>query len=84
MTDHASFAWIDDVWVDEPARGRGDRATLIRHVFDHPDFATVRRYALVTADAHAVYETIGFHAPLHAPARWMKADARVRGTGWRT
>jgi GNAT superfamily N-acetyltransferase len=71
ITDHASFAWIADVWVDEAARGQGLGRRMVRWFLDHPDYTTVRRFALVTADAHGVYERIGFHAPLR-PERYME------------
>ena len=84
ITDYASFAWIDDVWVAEAARRQGIARRMVRWFFDHPEFTAVRRYALVTADAHGVYEDIGFHAPLR-PARWMERltpafEARVRAS----
>ena len=71
ISDRASIAWISDVWVDEAARGQGLGRRLVRWFLDHPDYATVRRFALVTADAHGVYEEIGFHAPLR-PERYME------------
>jgi len=71
ISDKASIAWISDVWVDEAARGQGLGRRLVRWFLDHPDYATVRRFALVTADAHGVYEQIGFHAPLR-PERYME------------
>ena len=71
ISDKASIAWISDVWVDEAVRGQGLGRRLVRWFLDHPDYATVRRFALVTADAHGVYEQIGFHAPLR-PERYME------------
>ena len=71
ITDHATFAWIADVWIDEPARGRGLGRRMVGWFLDHPGFAGIRRVALVTADAHGVYEAIGFHAPLR-PERYME------------
>ena len=71
ITDHATFAWIADVWVDEPARGRGLGRRMVGWFLDHPGFAGIRRVALVTADAHGVYQGIGFHAPLR-PERYME------------
>ncbi len=38
---------------------------------DHPAFAVSRRIGLVTADAHGVYEALGFHALLR-PDRFME------------
>jgi len=71
ITDHATFAWIADVWIDEPARGAGLGRRMVQWFLDHPDFAGIRRVALVTADAHGVYGGIGFHAPLR-PDRYME------------
>jgi GNAT superfamily N-acetyltransferase len=71
ITDHASFAWVADVWVDQVARGQGLGRRMVRWFLDHPDYTTVRRFALVTADAHGVYEGIGFHTPLR-PERYME------------
>lgn len=71
ITDHATFAWIADVWVDERARGRGIGRAMVRWFLDHPGFAGIRRVALVTADAHGVYAGIGFH-PLIRPGRYLE------------
>jgi GNAT superfamily N-acetyltransferase len=71
ITDHATFAWLADVWVDERARGQGVGRAMVGWFVDHPDFAGIRRMALVTADAHGVYEALGFHA-LIRPSRYME------------
>ena len=71
ITDHATFAWIADVWIDEPARGQGLGRRMVRWFLDHPGFAGIRRVALVTADAHGVYAGTGFHALLR-PERYME------------
>jgi GNAT superfamily N-acetyltransferase len=71
ITDHATFAWIADVWVDEAARGRGIGQRMIDWFIDHPDFADIRRFALVTADAHGLYAKSGF-APLLRADRYME------------
>lgn len=71
ITDRATFAWLADVWVDEPARGRGVGRAMVQWFIDHPDYKDIRRIALVTADAHGVYAPLGFHAPLR-PERYME------------
>ncbi len=71
ITDHATFAWIADVWVDESARGMGLGRRMIDWFIECPDFAGVRRFGLVTADAHGVYEKLGFHALLR-PDNYME------------
>ena len=71
ITDHASFAWIADVWVDESLRGQGLGRRMVGWFVDHPRFAGIRRIALATADAHGVYAALGFH-PLMRPDRYME------------
>jgi GNAT superfamily N-acetyltransferase len=71
ITDHATFAWIADVWVEETVRGSGLGQRLVSWFLDHPDFAGIRRIGLVTADAHGVYEKCGFHGLLR-PDRYME------------
>ena len=86
ISDKASFAWLSDVWVDEAVRGQGLGRRMVRWFLYHPDYATVRRFGLVTADAHGVYDKLGFHA-LVRPERYMErlstesADLLVTGTG---
>jgi GNAT superfamily N-acetyltransferase len=71
ITDHATFAWIADVWVDAPARGQGLGRRMVQWFLDHPDIRDLRRVALATADAHGVYAALGFH-PLLRPDRYME------------
>ncbi|WP_380783166.1 GNAT family N-acetyltransferase [Sphingomonas sp. R86520] len=71
ITDHATFAWLADVWVEESARGQGLGRRMVRWFLDHPSFAGLRRFGLVTADAHGVYADLGFH-PLVRADRYME------------
>ncbi len=71
ITDHATFAWLADVWIDEPARGQGLGRRMVTWFLNHPDFAGLRRIGLTTADAHGVYAALGFHA-LMRPDRYME------------
>jgi GNAT superfamily N-acetyltransferase len=71
ITDQATFAWLADVWVDEPARGRGLGRRMVQWFLDDPRYAGIRRIGLTTLDAHGVYEKLGFHAPLR-PERYME------------
>lgn len=71
VTDRATFAWIADVWIDEAVRGQGLGRRMVDWFVQHPDYAGIRRIALVTADAHGVYASLGFHAPLR-PDRYME------------
>ena len=71
ITDHATFAWLADVWVDEGVRGVGIGRRMVAWFIDHPDFAGLRRIGLVTRDAHGVYSALGFQ-PLLRPDFFME------------
>ena len=71
ITDYATFAWIADVWIDEAARGQGRGRRMVDWFVQHPEYAGIRRIALVTADAHGVYAALGFRPPLR-PDRYME------------
>jgi GNAT superfamily N-acetyltransferase len=64
VTDRTRFAWLADVFVLEPHRGRGLGVWLVQTVLRHPDLARLR-ILLGTADAHGLYARFGF-APVNA------------------
>ncbi|GGM21505.1 MULTISPECIES: GNAT family N-acetyltransferase [Micromonospora] len=76
VTDHATFAWLCDVYVDRAERGRGLGSWLAGAVRDHLSDLGVRRIVLATLDAHGVYAKLGFD-PVN-PAHWMEYDQRVK------
>lgn len=71
VTDRATFAWVGDVFVLEPHRGRGLSKWLMECVTAHPDLQGLRRWMLATRDAHALYVRFGFTGLTH-PERWMQ------------
>ena len=70
-TDRATVAYVGDVFVLEPWRGRGLSKWLMECVAAHPDLQGLRRWILLTRDAHGLYAQTGF-TPLRAPERWME------------
>lgn len=70
VTDHATFAWLCDVYVDRAVRGEGLGTALVAAVRDHLVPCGLRRILLATEDAHGVYEKIGFQTLEH-PGKWM-------------
>ena len=60
VTDHATFAYLCDVFVLETYRGRGLGKMLIEHVMAHPAVTGARRAMLATRDAHGLYRPFGF------------------------
>lgn len=73
MTDHATFAWLCDVYVDPGARGKGLGTELVVAARDHLAPLGLRRMMLATEDAHGVYAKVGFK-PLENPGMWMTLD----------
>ena len=71
VTDCATFAYLCDVYVLESHRGRGLGKWLIECVMAHPQLQGLRRFNLVTRDAHQLYAPFGFK-PLAAPERHME------------
>jgi len=70
VTDRATFAWVCDVFVSEPARGGGVGKRLIEAVVAHPDLQGLRITILSTRDAHGLYEQYSCE-PLEHPERFM-------------
>ena len=71
ITDAATFAYLCDVYVLPEVRGRGLGKLLMRAVFEHPDLQGLRRFNLVTRDAHELYRQFGF-AEIKNPDRHME------------
>lgn len=74
VSDHATFAYIGDVFILNEFRGRGLSKWLMDVIIGHPDLQGLRRWILATRDAHGLYEQFGFHALVH-PERWMERPA---------
>jgi len=75
VTDHATFAWLCDVYIAPEARRRGLGTWLVTVVRERLSAEGVRRILLSTTDAHGVYAAAGF-IPLVNPGRWMEIDLR--------
>lgn len=70
VTDFATFAWVADVFVLEQHRGRALGKWLMETVVSHPRLRSLRRWMLATADAHGLYEGLGFR-PTGGDPRFM-------------
>jgi GNAT superfamily N-acetyltransferase len=71
ITDHATFAYLADVFILEEYRGRGLSRWMLDCIMSHPDLQGLRRWLLATRDAQGLYHKVGF-GPLNAPDRWME------------
>jgi len=71
ITDYASFAYLADVFVLPAYRGRGLSKLMMSAIREHPELQMVRRWLLVTRDAHGLYEQYGFQK-VTRPERLME------------
>ena len=74
VSDHATFAYLGDVFVLNEYRGRALGKWLMETIIAHPDLQGLRRWTLATRDAHGLYEQYGFGTLVH-PERWMERTA---------
>lgn len=71
VSDFATYAYVGDVFILEPYRGRGLSEWMMGAIMDHPRLQNLRRWTLLTRDAHGLYAKFGF-APVAKPERYME------------
>jgi GNAT superfamily N-acetyltransferase len=71
VTDYATFAYLADVFVLEPHRGRGLGRWIMEAVSSLSELQGLRRWMLATRDAHGLYRQYGF-AELEDPWIFME------------
>ena len=71
ITDLATIAYLGDVFIVPEHRGKGLSKDLMRTIMSHPDLQGLRRWILLTQDAHGLYEQFGW-APVAHPERYME------------
>ena len=71
VSDFATVAYLGDVFILESHRGRGLSQWLMECIMQHPALQGLRRWILLTRDAHGLYEKFGF-TPVKAPERYME------------
>lgn len=71
ITDGATFGYLCDVFILEEYRGEGLSKQLIQTITEDPDLQLLRRWVLVTADAHTLYTRFGF-SELARPERYLE------------
>jgi GNAT superfamily N-acetyltransferase len=71
VTDLATVAYVGDVYVLPEHRGRGLSKWMMECVMAHPDLQHLRRWMLITRDAHGLYRQFGFRE-LKRPEGFME------------
>ena len=78
VSDYSIFAYLCDVFIHEDYRTHGLGKWLIQTILEHPDLREMRRWMLVTNDAHGLYKQYGFNA-IEDPEHWMQMYRRFPG-----
>lgn len=60
ITDHATFAYLADVFININHRGKGLSKWLLEVILGYPSLQGLRRICLATKDAHNLYKKYGF------------------------
>ena len=75
VTDFSIFAYLCDVFIHEDYRARGLGKWLMQTIMNHPDLVDMRRWLLVTSDAHGLYRQYGF-TTIEDSEHWMQLFKR--------
>lgn len=70
ITDYATIAYLGDVFILPEWRGRGLSVWLMETIMGHPELQGLRRWILLTSDAHRLYEKFGWKQ-IEDPTKWM-------------
>ncbi|MDO1449120.1 GNAT family N-acetyltransferase [Rhodocytophaga aerolata] len=65
VTDYVVFAYLLDVFVAEPYRGRGYSLIMLKNLLQHPRLTSIQIWRLGTDDAQGLYAKLGFTVAAH-------------------
>ncbi len=71
ITDYATMAYLGDVFIIPEHRGKGLSKKLVGEIMRHPDLQGLRRWMLLTSDAHGLYRQFGWETIVN-PDRFME------------
>ncbi|OFX42218.1 MAG: GNAT family N-acetyltransferase [Bacteroidetes bacterium GWA2_30_7] len=71
ISDFSTIAYLGDVFVLDDFRGQGLSKWLIETVVSHPNLQGLRRWILLTSDAHELYKKFGWKI-VEKPENWLE------------
>lgn len=77
VSDFTIFCYVSDVYVLEAHRGRGLSKAMMAAAMGHPRLQGLRRWLLVTHDAHGLYRQFGFQALAHPERHMERIDLQI-------
>ena len=60
ITDYSTIAYLGDVFILESHRGKGLSKLLMKAIMNHVKLQGLRRWILLTGDAHGLYKKFGW------------------------
>lgn len=77
ISDKATIAYLGDVFILEGYRGQGLSKWLMQVISEHSELQQLRRWILLTGDAHGLYKQYGFTSLPDAELYMEKFDPKV-------
>ena len=71
VSDFSTVAYLADVYVLPEHRGKGLSKWMMNTIMTHPELQGLRRWMLLTADAHGLYKQFGWKE-IANPDRYME------------
>jgi GNAT superfamily N-acetyltransferase len=71
ISDYSTIAYLGDVYILKEHRGLGLSKVLMEFVMSEPDLQHLRRWILLTSDAHELYKQFGWK-DINSPDKWME------------
>lgn len=71
ISDYSTIAYLGDVYILEQYRGKGLSKWLMETIMSHPNLQGLRRWILLTGDAHELYRQFGWK-DIADPSKWME------------
>jgi GNAT superfamily N-acetyltransferase len=71
ISDFSTIAYLGDVYILEEKRGKGISKWLMETIMNYPDLQGLRRWILLTGDAHGLYRQFGW-TDIADPTKWME------------
>ncbi len=75
ISDFATVAYLGDVYILEEYRGKGLSKWLMETIMQHRDLQGLRRWILLTGDAHELYRQFGW-TNIADPSKWMELHTK--------
>lgn len=71
ISDFSTIAYLGDLFILKEHRGKGLSRWMLEEIMNYPELRGLRRWILVTKDAHEVYQQYGW-AMVARPENWLE------------